>query len=423
MNRTNYRVTLDIKEIYSTFTVSIKRGDTSGRLLITLMSGGKPFQIPEGCYATFESTRPDDAILHDGCIIQNNMVIYDMDSESGVSDVAGKLPCEITLYSLDGTVLVSPQFAIMVYETVFSQETVESSNEYKSLTKLILEANTIISDVETKLENGDFIGEKGDAATIRVGSVTTGEPNTEVKVENSGDEHEAVLDFTIPKGKDGVDGKSAYQTWLDNGNTGSEADFLKSLIGASGNDVSEEQVNELVDKATQEIVTEIEPLTKTEVDNLWNNTLGADEVPSVGEIVDEKLEAFKTTVGEIVDEKLEAFDPNTDQTQMNFAYHTLTAGTKHPIKRNGYYMCYSNSGNLNLCKSDGTVVVENVKQVQFMAAPSATNPTSTSLKACGMYWSGSSVLSGVEGFRRTTDDGGYITANTEFYVCEMVKGG
>ena len=30
-------------------------------------------------------------------------------------------------------------------------------------------------------------------------------------------------------GKDGVDGKSAYEIWLDEGNTGTEAEFLASL--------------------------------------------------------------------------------------------------------------------------------------------------------------------------------------------------
>ncbi|WP_425659398.1 hypothetical protein [Tenacibaculum ascidiaceicola] len=35
-------------------------------------------------------------------------------------------------------------------------------------------------------------------------------------------------------GADGVDGKSAYQTWLDAGNTGTKADFITSLKGDTG---------------------------------------------------------------------------------------------------------------------------------------------------------------------------------------------
>ena len=37
-------------------------------------------------------------------------------------------------------------------------------------------------------------------------------------------------------GKDGVNGKSAYETWLDNGNAGTETAFLSSLKGADGKD-------------------------------------------------------------------------------------------------------------------------------------------------------------------------------------------
>ena len=36
------------------------------------------------------------------------------------------------------------------------------------------------------------------------------------------------------KGADGADGQSAYDLWLAQGNTGSEADFLASLKGADG---------------------------------------------------------------------------------------------------------------------------------------------------------------------------------------------
>ena len=35
-------------------------------------------------------------------------------------------------------------------------------------------------------------------------------------------------------GTDGADGKSAYQIWLDNGNVGTEQDFLDSLKGDQG---------------------------------------------------------------------------------------------------------------------------------------------------------------------------------------------
>lgn len=44
-------------------------------------------------------------------------------------------------------------------------------------------------------------GPAGEAATIEIGTVTTGEPGTEAKVSNGGTSSAAVLDFVIPKGE------------------------------------------------------------------------------------------------------------------------------------------------------------------------------------------------------------------------------
>ena len=46
-------------------------------------------------------------------------------------------------------------------------------------------------------------GEPGAAATVTVGTVTTGEPGTDAIVTNSGTERAAVLNFTIPRGATG----------------------------------------------------------------------------------------------------------------------------------------------------------------------------------------------------------------------------
>jgi hypothetical protein len=46
-------------------------------------------------------------------------------------------------------------------------------------------------------------GEKGDAATIQVGTVTTVNPGDSANVVNSGDEHSAVFNFEIPQGEKG----------------------------------------------------------------------------------------------------------------------------------------------------------------------------------------------------------------------------
>ena len=49
-------------------------------------------------------------------------------------------------------------------------------------------------------------GTPGKAATIQIGQVTTGEPDTSASVENTGTENAAVLKFTIPRGETGAQG-------------------------------------------------------------------------------------------------------------------------------------------------------------------------------------------------------------------------
>ena len=66
------------------------------------------------------------------------------------------------------------------------------------------------------LENGAFnlIGPKGDpgqAATIAVGTVTTGAAGSAAQISNSGSASAAVLDFVIPKGDTGAKGDPGVQ--------------------------------------------------------------------------------------------------------------------------------------------------------------------------------------------------------------------
>ncbi|GEM_PF-5412849 len=50
---------------------------------------------------------------------------------------------------------------------------------------------------------GHTVAERGKAATVSVGTVTTGDAGTSATVTNSGTSEDVVLDFTIPKGDDG----------------------------------------------------------------------------------------------------------------------------------------------------------------------------------------------------------------------------
>ena len=76
-------------------------------------------------------------------------------------------------------------------------------DEVVKVTDLEKQVTDLISNIQNKLENGEFNGENG---------------------ANGQD------------GENGQDGKSAYEIWLENGNTGTEQDFLNSLHGENGQD-------------------------------------------------------------------------------------------------------------------------------------------------------------------------------------------
>lgn len=54
-------------------------------------------------------------------------------------------------------------------------------------------------------------GPRGFAATVNVGETTTGQPGTDASVINAGDEHDAVLKFTVPRGEKGETGETGPQ--------------------------------------------------------------------------------------------------------------------------------------------------------------------------------------------------------------------
>lgn len=64
----------------------------------------------------------------------------------------------------------------------------------------------LLSGTTKKATKASLKGDTGDAATVDVGSTTTGAPGTDASVVNSGTESAAIFDFTIPRGDVGAQG-------------------------------------------------------------------------------------------------------------------------------------------------------------------------------------------------------------------------
>lgn len=84
-------------------------------------------------------------------------------------------------------------------------------------------------------------GVDGTAATIDVGSVTTGAPGTNASVSNAGDTTNAIFDFTIPrgdKGETGPEGNPGNAATLDVGSTTTGAAGTNASVTNSGSNTA-----------------------------------------------------------------------------------------------------------------------------------------------------------------------------------------
>ena len=138
MERTEHKLTLDVHKTVSTTSVSLKRGDTAHRLLITLSEGGYPYHIGEDCTAVFSAVKPDGTTIWNDCTISGDVVIYDFTEQT--TSALGVTNCEIQIYDPHGALLTSASFLLFVEDGASNRSAVVSSDEFSMLQTMI--ANT-----------------------------------------------------------------------------------------------------------------------------------------------------------------------------------------------------------------------------------------------------------------------------------------
>ena len=162
MNYSTYRASLDIHASGSQAVLHAKKGETKRRIFVTLTEDGKPYLIGSDCRAVFTAKKPDGNKIFNDCTIEGNIICYTFTAQTTV--VAGRLDCEIRLYGADNALIISPGFELIVDAAVYEDgDVIESGTEVSALTALVSETNTLISTVNTKLENGEFNGPEGEA--------------------------------------------------------------------------------------------------------------------------------------------------------------------------------------------------------------------------------------------------------------------
>lgn len=146
MNDSIIQIALDMQQTNGMVSVMMKRGDTARKIVIYLSDGGFPYEIAPGCYAVLMARKPDGSTLYNDCEISGNYILYDVSKQT--TSAAGRMLCEVRLYGADNAVVTTAKFQIIVEDTVYDDETVESASEFTALTKMISEIVKITKEGE-----------------------------------------------------------------------------------------------------------------------------------------------------------------------------------------------------------------------------------------------------------------------------------
>ena len=193
-----YPINVDLFRPYPLPIMDAQQNNIGRGAQVTLKANGAIIQ-PTDEGLTFWAKKPDGTVSYLAATLSGTNVQLDFTNQ--MLALPGMVQVEIRMTAGDGasmTDISTPIFNVRVNPSNISDGAVESSNEFTALLKSLGEID--------ELKKNGLKGDKGDAATITVGTVSEGIAGSEPKVVNSGTENDAVFDFTIPAGRTGVTG-------------------------------------------------------------------------------------------------------------------------------------------------------------------------------------------------------------------------
>ncbi|MBQ7547579.1 MAG: hypothetical protein IJT41_11520, partial [Clostridia bacterium] len=118
-------------------------GDVGEKVLqISLTKGDAPYAPPQDSIAVLYTQKPDGTFgMYDGSIDGN--VVTVRPSQQMLS-VAGNVRCQLEIIRSNNSLLYCPEFILSVAQAVQQESGVESSDEFATLERLIVEANRVL---------------------------------------------------------------------------------------------------------------------------------------------------------------------------------------------------------------------------------------------------------------------------------------
>ena len=187
-----YPITVDLYQPYPLPIMEAQQNNIGRGVLVTLTAQGAVI-TPTGESIQLYARKPDGTISYLACTLTGSQIECDFTNQ--MLALPGMVQVELQMIGGESgaeTEITTPIFCVKVNPSNVDDSAIESQDEFPALV-------TALAEVEVLKKNGL----KGDAATVTVGSTTTGDPGTDAAVSNSGTTGDAVLNFTIPRGADG----------------------------------------------------------------------------------------------------------------------------------------------------------------------------------------------------------------------------
>lgn len=167
----------------------------------------RDYDIPSGATAQIFVSKPSGKSVYNAAEISDNIVtvnvITQMFSEVGVSALQIQI-------SNSGKNLVTFEYPVRVHKNNTDPNAAESENEssfFKDLQDAANAANQAADNANDTAQSIQQAADDGDfSSTITIGNTTTGEPETQAEVTNTGTAKDPVFNFIIPQGPVGPRG-------------------------------------------------------------------------------------------------------------------------------------------------------------------------------------------------------------------------
>ena len=162
MNRSICWLTLDMNRRDGQCSVSLGQGETGRTLKFRLYENGTTYTIPEGCHMVISGVMDNnhdgvsEYVIYNDCYIQDGVVCYDITDATALGTV-GVMNCQLQIVNVEDErcVVCSPKFQIVVHSAVYDKETVESSEQFFALQKILEGLNQGGGGMEiVTIENG-----------------------------------------------------------------------------------------------------------------------------------------------------------------------------------------------------------------------------------------------------------------------------